>query len=374
MKTPKRWLRVAAPVLLALLAGAASADDETLPGTQISWDPEPLVTEGIAPGEEQTYSVVLRNTGRLPILAAHQLRVVAWGAIKPYLRVTQPEFPRVLRPGQEVTFEVTVLLPEDAPVGVLDGRLALRRVFPNTLPVAIQVDGDTPVAAQPLNDTGITLCGDYAFSYVSGGEASNSLPCPVPGFPGQDAEYGRDVTHNDDSDGHAGFSFTKLDAEGDPLPANATAWSCVQDDVTGLIWEVKTDDGGLRDADNLYSWYNPDSGTNGGDAGTPNGGTCSYGIACDTQAFKDAVNAQGLCGANDWRLPDPRELLSIVSNDRFKPTIDTAWFPNTRSSGYWSSSTLHDSEWTWIVQFHSGDVTYSPKDAARHIRLVRAGQ
>jgi hypothetical protein len=28
-----------------LVARAASADGETLPGTQISWDPEPLVTD-----------------------------------------------------------------------------------------------------------------------------------------------------------------------------------------------------------------------------------------------------------------------------------------------------------------------------------------
>jgi hypothetical protein len=28
-----------------LVAGAASSDGETLPGTQISWDPEPLVTD-----------------------------------------------------------------------------------------------------------------------------------------------------------------------------------------------------------------------------------------------------------------------------------------------------------------------------------------
>jgi hypothetical protein len=372
MKTPKHWPLVAAPVLLALVAGAASADDETPPGTQISWDPEPLVTEGIAPGEEQSYSVVLRNSGRLPILAAHQLRVVAWGAIKPYLRVTQPEFPRVLRPGQEVTFEVTVLLPEDAPVGVLDGRLALRRVFPNTLPVAIRVDGDTPVADQPLNDTGITLCGDY----VPGGygsESSNSLPCPVAGFPGQDAEYGRDVTHNDDSDGHAGFSFTKLDAEGDPLPADATAWSCVRDNVTGLIWEVKTDDGGLRDADNTYSWYNPDSGTNGGDAGTPNDGTCSGGIACDTYGFAQAVNAQGLCGANDWLLPNPRQLLSIARNDRIDPGIDTAYFPNSVPRFYWSSSPfayLADS--AWFVGLNV--VGFYGKSFSSPVRLVRAGQ
>jgi len=89
-----------------------------------------------------------------------------------------------------------------------------------------------------LNDTGITTCSN---------ETENNLTCPQTDYPGQDAEYGRDVTHNDDSDGHAGFSFTKIDENGDDLPASATSWNCVRDNVTGLIWEVKTDDGGLRE-------------------------------------------------------------------------------------------------------------------------------
>ncbi len=57
----------------------------------------------------------------------------------------------------------------------------------------------------PLNDTGIVGRGDGS---------QNDLPCPVAGYPGQDAQYGRDTTADDDSDGHAGFSLTKLDAKG----------------------------------------------------------------------------------------------------------------------------------------------------------------
>lgn len=70
---------------------------------------------------------------------------------------------------------------------------------------------------------------------------------------------GLSVNNNDDSDGHAGFSFTKLDANGNELLANATDWSCVKDNVTGLIWEVKqggngtVGDEGLHDADDTYT-------------------------------------------------------------------------------------------------------------------------
>jgi hypothetical protein len=47
----------------------------------------------------------------------------------------------------------------------------------------------------------------------------------------------------------------------------------VRDNVTGLIWEVKQDKDGTpdyanpHDADNIYTWYNSNSETNGGDSG-----------------------------------------------------------------------------------------------------------
>jgi hypothetical protein len=228
----------------------------------------------------------------------------------------------------------------------------------------------TPPGGGPrlhLNDTGIDGCADGN---------RNHLPCPVAGFPGQDAQYGRDQTANNDSDGPAGFSFTKLDGNGNPLAASATSWSCVRDNVTGLTWEVKTDDGGLRDKDWLYSWYNPDPTTNGGSAGTQNGGSCS-GSACDTHAFTQAVNAQGLCGVRDWRLPSDFELLSIVSNDRYNPAIDTAWFPNTQSgrTWFWSSSPyVRFADDAWYVFFNNGFFYSGAKVYPGYVRLVRGGQ
>ncbi|MCP3952026.1 MAG: hypothetical protein GY697_07375, partial [Desulfobacterales bacterium] len=86
-----------------------------------------------------------------------------------------------------------------------------------------------------LNDTGI----DWGGEYTSGNNSdctSNTVP--------QDCDQGRDASNNNNSDGHAGFSFTKLDANGNPLVDQSidyatTPWSCVKDNVTGLVWEVK---------------------------------------------------------------------------------------------------------------------------------------
>lgn len=184
-------------------------------------------------------------------------------------------------------------------------------------------------ATGKLNDTGITACSNAT---------ENNLPCPVAGFPNQDAQSGRDVTHNDNSDGHAGFSFTKISSTGQELPASVIEWSCVKDNVTGLVWEVKTDDGGLHDKDWIYSWYEPDSTKNGGNAGVQNGGQCGATSACDTYSFVQKVNETGWCGATDWRMPTGTELFGLTRLDRYqypatdKPTIDTDYFPNTTST------------------------------------------
>lgn len=207
-------------------------------------------------------------------------------------------------------------------------------------------------ATAKLNDTGIDWCAN---------DSSNNLVCPVSGYEGQDGEYGRDALARSGQlakvgGGAAGFDFTKLDASGNALPETASEWSCVRDNHTGLMWEVKTDDGGLRDKDNTYSWYNPDNNTNGGSAGTQNGGSCA-GSDCDTYAFVQAVNSQGLCGINDWRMPTRLELMSIVHNGVVYPSIDTAYFPNTLSRWFWSSTpNSNSSDGVWQVSFEHGSV------------------
>lgn len=245
-----------------------------------------------------------------------------------------------------------------------------------------------------LNDTGITQCNNYGFDENGNTTTpSNNLDCSVTidsetdSVPtGQDGYYGRDVTHNDDSDGHAGFSYTKLDANGQPLDASATEWSCVQDNVSGLVWEVKTTDGGLQHNTNTYTWYNPNSTTNGGDAGTQNGGSCT-GSDCDTHAYINSINEQGLCGANDWYLPTIEQLVSIIDYSVGQPNIgvDKNYFPNvvykhlgTVWYSYWSSVTVSNSpERALGLDFDTapGQYVQVRKDYVHtFVRAVRYGQ
>jgi hypothetical protein len=226
-----------------------------------------------------------------------------------------------------------------------------------------------------LNDTGITFGGNYP--------DGNNAACSGENIAAQDCSHGRDAALNDDSDGDAGFSFTKLDANGDGLPASVLAWSCVQDNVTGLIWEVKATDGGLHDKDDRYNWYNTNSSTNGGANGfaDDDGNLCEgYSVTdgttyCNTQAYTARVNAAGLCGANNWRMPTIKELAGITNKGRSTPAIDTTYFPNTASNRYWSSSPLAGLyAGAWAVSFNDGADSGYIHDSYNRVRLVRDRQ
>jgi hypothetical protein len=181
------------------------------------------------------------------------------------------------------------------------------------------------------------------------------------------------VTNNDDSDGHAGFSFTKISSTGASLPASATNWNCVKDNVTGLMWEVKTTDGGLHDRNNTYTWYEPDNTKNGGKAGTQKGGRCK-GSQCDTNAYVNAVNLEGNCGYKDWRMPTPQELISIFDFGSIYPTIDIDYFQFQRkfeAYWYWSSIARADSEDIVLTISYDGSLIGNNKYYDLSIRLVR---
>ncbi|MBB6056825.1 MAG: DUF1566 domain-containing protein [Gammaproteobacteria bacterium] len=230
----------------------------------------------------------------------------------------------------------------------------------------ISLSGCGDNAAQPKirrNDTGITSCADNQHA---------RLQCPVTGFPGQH-ESGRDVTDSNDSDGHAGFSFTKLDKDGHDLSSDAKAWSCVRDNVTGLIWEIKTTSG-LQNKDATYTWYQENPKINAGFIGIKNGGHCE-GSDCDTSGYVSALNKQELCGYHDWRMPNVDELSSITNLNESAPAIDARYFPETVAAAYWTSvpvATLPAN--AWDVYFKGGGSDWDNKQNLLHVRLVRGGK
>ena len=231
-----------------------------------------------------------------------------------------------------------------------------------------------------LNDTGVTTCAD-----ASGGTVSCTAAAAVQG---QDARYGRDAAAGTGAltkvgGGANGFDFTKISNGGATAPSRslpATAalgtgaddWGCTFDNTTGLMWEVKTTSG-LRSQSHTYSWYNTNVLTNGGAFGYQNGGSCANSGRCDTEKFVQDVNAVGMCGRSDSRMPTFRELNSLVRLG-VSPTIDGGYFPNTVSNVFWSSSPLANSPGNaWYLYFNNGASGIFGTSGG-YVRLVRAGQ
>lgn len=216
----------------------------------------------------------------------------------------------------------------------------------------VRASGSTTLAlSKRINDTGVTTCSS---------STANALACPQTGFAGQDAETGRDANAAVVGQGSTRTVAAQL--------STFSSGGCVQDNVTGLIWEGKTA-GGLHDSAATYSWKSALG--NGGSIGTSAGGVCT-GSACDTDSFVAAVNAERLCGFNDWRLPLADELSGIVdSGVATAPTI-FAQFTGQAAAAYWSASPkAGDSAGAWAVDFNSGAVVAQAKSSANRVRLVR---
>jgi len=204
----------------------------------------------------------------------------------------------------------------------------------------------------------------------------SSGECPAPGRPGQDAEFGRDAlaasgTLLKRGAGPAGFDYNKLDHGGRVLPDDAEAWSCVVDNVTGLIWEVKVDDpASPRHFAHTYSWRLNESTANGGWAGESDGGQC-IGSLCDTSALLDVINLQGLCGASDWRIPSREELATIIHSGLNAPSMATDYFPLAGGSNWTRTPSAASAGLAWRVDMATGGIDLENKTGALRVRLVR---
>lgn len=149
---------------------------------------------------------------------------------------------------------------------------------------------------------------------------------------------------------------------------------CTLDQFTGLMWEVKSDEPGLHDWRNTYSWFDSDASNKELDyRGAAGGGKCAD-SDCDTSDFVRAVNETGYCGFNDWRVPSRDELQSIsdLRKAESPPTINVDYFPFTQPDEYWSSndySFQFDAAWVWNFRFGHDRVDW--KKSPKFVRLVR---
>jgi hypothetical protein len=83
----------------------------------------------------------------------------------------------------------------------------------------------------------------------------------------------------------------------------------------------------------------------------------------------------GFAGQTDWRLPNIKELVSIVEEKCYDPAINLTKFPNTPSSAVWSGSPYAgSSDYAWYVYFYDGLSYSNNRNDNYQVRLVRGGQ
>lgn len=218
---------------------------------------------------------------------------------------------------------------------------------------AILVELDERTQMRPVNDTGIV-------SYYS--DSGNVTTAPDD-YPGQDADYGFDATEG-------GFSLTKLDGNGQPLPDSATTWDCVQDNRSGLVWESKqTDPQSPRYVDRLFAYQVPRQFEPFGKDIEATGCKDAEGI-CTTAQYQAYLNQQQICGIDQWRLPTFVELYSLIDfgetqtdSDGRVYGLDTGYFPHQ------SSASEYDAGLLWSSTSFLTEYTAFATPGARYIQL-----
>lgn len=170
------------------------------------------------------------------------------------------------------------------------------------------------------------------------GDASitcTDFPCAAEGSPafcGQDAQY---------PDNARVLTCTYTDGSvQDPCDPSADEGEMVVDSLTGLVWQ--------RTWVGNVNWQNAIA-------------------TCDNLVYG---------GYDDWRLPNPLELISIVDHGRWDPAFDPVVFPGTPSGVYgrfWTSTPLAEfPRNTWLLYNTDGIMDFEDGTTFYKARCVRS--
>ena len=192
-----------------------------------------------------------------------------------------------------------------------------------------------PIALGLLTDTGITV--NQCYGAGSDALISCTSAAAIALNDKQDGMVGRDGVNADSTDGLLGASYS------------FSGTDCVKDNVTGLVWQ--------RASNTLTSLPGNDQNL-------------------EAAAYRTAANTASLCGFNDWRLPTPGELQSLLNygTSNVQLAIDLNWFAPTRSAWYFSGSQFlsGSSANVWAVDFAKGRVNgIGATGGTLELRLVR---
>ncbi len=120
----------------------------------------------------------------------------------------------------------------------------------------------------------------------------------------------------------------------------------MRDKLTDLVW-MRCPAG--------YSW-NASAGTCGGE-----GRQFTW-----QQALEHAAAAGG-----KWRLPNTKELESLVKRNCFAPAVEVSVFSGLDLASHWTSTAALQGTGAWSVNLRNGTLTVTDKTNLYSVRLVR---
>jgi hypothetical protein len=141
----------------------------------------------------------------------------------------------------------------------------------------------------------------------------------------------------------------------------------VTDTMTGLVWPQDANCIG-----NEYPGFDND--------GASGDGRVTWQHALDFVAGITVTGSYSNCAAgfSDWRLPNVRELQSLIDYGRYNPVLPSGHpFTGVQSYRYWSSTTAaYNTSNVWVVGLYGGSVTLGDKAGTLDVYVwpVRGGQ
>lgn len=150
------------------------------------------------------------------------------------------------------------------------------------------------------------------------------------------------------------------------LIIETTPSSQFQDNNNGTVTDLKT----------KLTWKKCTEGQNweasNNSCTVKDGATMQYNWSEALELANKTNSSGGFASAVNWRLPNIKELSSIIEDACYGPSINLSVFPNTPAGIYWSSTPyIGASDQAWTVRFNYGQNSMNAKYDYYFARLVR---